>query len=389
MKTSRLLLLLILLAAAAALGWQIHARLDDLGGEKKSRDRQARPVPVVVAPVERGPIARERAFTGTLEAHAEFVAAPKLGGILEHLAVDLGDPVIRGQVIARLDNAEFVQAVAEAEAEREVARANLAEAQSLLKIAARELKRVDQLSERGVSSASQRDTAQAEQLARKAHVQVTRAQLAQAEARLETARIRLGYTEVRADWDGQGEQRLVAERYVDQGETVSANSELLRIVALDPIKAVIFVTEKEYAGLRPGQSVSLSTDAYPNRSFNGVIERVAPVFREATRQARIEVRADNPDLALKPGMFVRAGVVLERLAEATVIPAQALTRRDEVPGVFRLADDGGSVSWLPVTPGIRQGERLQIVQPELSGRVVVLGQQLLSDGAAVILSEDR
>ena len=84
------------------------------------------------------------------------------------------------------------------------------------------------------------------------------------------------------------DQRVVAERYVDEGETVSANTPLLKIVTLHPITAVIFVTEKEYAGLRTEQRVELVTDAYQERSFSGVIRRIAPVFREATRQARID-----------------------------------------------------------------------------------------------------
>ncbi len=100
-----------------------------------------------------------------------------------------------------------------------------------------------------------------------------------------------------------------------KGKPSAANTPLLKIVKLNPITAVIFITEKEYAGLQTGQQVSLVTDAYPDRVFAGVIERIAPVFREATRQARIEVQVDNSDLQLKPGMFVRATVVLDRVDE--------------------------------------------------------------------------
>ncbi len=192
MASPRFVLLSLLIAVAAGLGWQIYARLDSLQeGSQRSRT-DARPAPVITAPIERASIVLERSFSGTLEAHAEFVAAPKIGGIIERLSVDLGDRVTRGQMIAKLDNAEFVQAVAQAEADLEVARANLGEANSLLKIAERELERIDQLSARGVSSASQRDVAQADQLAKQAHVQVTLAQVARAQAQLETARITTG-----------------------------------------------------------------------------------------------------------------------------------------------------------------------------------------------------
>lgn len=153
MKLSRYIFLSLLVTAVSWLGWQIHVRLDS-SQENLQPDRgPTRPIPVVTAPIEQAPIALERVFSGTLEAHAEFVAAPQIGGIIEHLSVNLGDRVARGQVVATLDNAEYLQSVAQAEAELEVARAKLGEAGSLLKIAERELQRVDKLSGSGVSSA--------------------------------------------------------------------------------------------------------------------------------------------------------------------------------------------------------------------------------------------
>ncbi|MCB1759910.1 MAG: efflux RND transporter periplasmic adaptor subunit [Gammaproteobacteria bacterium] len=387
MKRPRLIVFSLLLVTVAWVGWEMSSRLGSRQEAAQGGGKEARPAPVITAPIETAPIALERAFSGTLEAYAEFVAAPKVSGIVKHIFVDLGDSVVRGQVVSRLDNAEFMQEVAQAEAEVKVAKANLAEAKSLSAIAERELKRIDQLSARGVSSAAQRDVAQADQLAKQAHVQVGEAQLARVESELETARIRLGYTEVTADWGIDGSHRVVAERYVDEGENVSANTPLLKIVSLNPITAVIHVTEQEYAGLRVGQQVALVTDAYPKQDFFGVIARIAPVFREVTRQARIEVQVDNSDLKLKPGMFVRARVVLASVDEVTVVPFQALTRRDGMDGLFVLSPDGNSVSWHPVQPGIRQDQRLQVTGEGLQGQVVVLGQQLLRDGSAVLVSD--
>jgi multidrug resistance efflux pump len=74
-------------------------------------------------------------------------------------------------------------------------------------------------------------------------------------------------------------QRVVAERYVDDGQTVAANAPLLLIVELNPIVGVVFVTEKDYAYLAPGQPVSLTTDAFSGEQFRGRIDRIAPVFK--------------------------------------------------------------------------------------------------------------
>jgi RND family efflux transporter MFP subunit len=111
---------------------------------------------------------------------------------------------------------------------------------------------------------------------------------------------------------------VVAERFVEEGDTVSANSPLLSVVELDPLQAVIHATERDYGRLTRGQDALLSTDAWPGEIFPARIERVAPVFQENTRQARVELRVENADHRLKPGMFIRATVVLERAADALV-----------------------------------------------------------------------
>jgi RND family efflux transporter MFP subunit len=386
MKSMRSYLVLSLLAVGTAIGWATYQRLQTTSDAPAGARGKARAVPVEVAPIEIGDIELRRTFSGTLQAFSAFVVAPKVSGRVKQIDADLADIVSRGQVVARLDNDEYVQALRQAEADLAVAKANQAEAQSLLKIAERELERIDKLRQRGVSSESQRDTAMADQLAKAAHVEVTQAQVIRARAALETARIRLGYTEVAADWDSGGERRVVAERYVDAGETVSANAQLLRIVELDPMKAVFFVTERDYARLRPGQRAELTTDAYPGERFAAEIVRISPVFRENTRQARVELKVENPDLRLKPGLFVRVDLVLARAASVAIVPEQALAKRDGRDGVFVLDAEGKQVSWRPVAIGIRHGQRVEIAGEGLAGRVVVLGQQLLDDGSPVAIA---
>jgi RND family efflux transporter MFP subunit len=373
---------------AAGLGWSVFSRLQDQTG---SRGRREGPgfVPVEAARIQRGPITLHRTFSGALEATAAFVVAPKVSGRVEQLTVDLADTVKRGQIVAELDNDEYLQAVVQAEAELEVAKANLFEARSALVIATREFRRNEKLRQTGVASESQFDTAKADQLAKQAQLEVAKAQVTKAQASLETAKIRLGYTKVTADWTGGDDQRVVAERFIDEGETVSANTPLLSIVELDPISGVIFVTEKDYTRLRRGHPALLKTDAYPGETFQGRIERIAPVFRQTTRQARVELTVDNPRHRLKPGMFIRATVVLKRLAEATIVPEQALTKRKDQTGIFVINDDGQSVTWRAVKAGIRENGRVQIQGKGLTGRVVTLGQQMLDDGSRIRVATEQ
>jgi multidrug efflux pump subunit AcrA (membrane-fusion protein) len=94
---------------------------------------------------------------------------------------------------------------------------------------------------------------------------------------------------------------------------------------------------------------------------------------------------NNPQHRLKPGMFIRATVVLTQVAEATIIPEQALAIRDDRSGVFMVNADGQAVAWREVKVGIREGDRVQVEGQGLSGRVVILGQQLLKDGSAITI----
>ncbi|MHC4939988.1 MAG: efflux RND transporter periplasmic adaptor subunit [Planctomycetota bacterium] len=382
----RTIFLLLLLGGASFLGWQIYRRLQEVHAPKSAK-RTAHAAPVAVEHTRRGAIELRRTFSGTLEAPDELVVAPKIDGRVRELTVDLADTVRRGQLVARLDADEHIQAVAQADADILVAKANLAEAKSALQIAERGLERLRTLREKKVASESQLDVAIADHLAKQAAVEVARARVKRAEAAHETARIRLGYTEIRADWTGGDEDRVVAQRHVDAGATVRANAQLFTILELDPLNGVVYVPERDYARLSVGQTVDVRTDAHADEVFGGTIVRIAPTFRRETRQARVELSIPNEDRRLKPGMFIRATVVLARVEDAVLMTAAALTKRDDRVGVFVVTGDGKHVRWQPLEIGIRDGNVVQVLDDGFSGRVVTLGQQLVDDGSEIVIPE--
>jgi RND family efflux transporter MFP subunit len=303
------------------------------------------------------------------------------------LTVDLADSVERGQVVAELDAAEFIQAVQQAEAELAVEQAMLRQAENAFEISGRENERIRLLRERGIASDAEFDIAQADLLQKQGQVQVAQAQVRRAEAALETARIRHSYTQVTADWSEEDSLRRVAERHVDEGQMVTANQALFLVVQMDPIVAVITVTERDYGQLRPDLEARLQTDALPGETFEGRVVRVSPVFQTSSRQARVEIELPNPDNRLKPGMFVRATLTFRRVAEAWAVPEEALTRRRDREGLFVLDAAGTRVRWVPVTPGIRSGGWVELLDAGVTGRVVTLGQHLIDDGSAVVMAE--
>lgn len=367
----------VLLLAVAWRLWVV------LSVEEQAAAAQGRAVPVEVARVERGAIELRRTFSGTLESTAEFSVAPKVSGRIESLKAALADELHNGDVVATLDSDEYTQELRQAEADLAVAEATLAEARSGKEIADRTMARQSTLRERGVASDAQFDTARAEQLSAEASLAVAEAQLNRAQSAVETARIRLSYTQVRARWTEGDTRRVVAQRMVEEGDTVAANTPLIRVVELDPIRAVIYVAERDYALLTAGQKVNITTDAYADRTFEGVISRVSPVFESNSRQARVELRVPNPDRLLKPGMFVRATAVLRRVEDTLIVPEVAVIHRANRSAVFVIDPDTATARLVSVETGIADAGRLQVTSEGLSGLVVTLGQPLLDDGSPV------
>jgi multidrug efflux pump subunit AcrA (membrane-fusion protein) len=241
-----------------------------------------------------------------LEALAEFVVAPKVSGRVERVLVNIADTVRRGQVVAELDNDEYVQAVAQARADLEVARANLSEAESALEIADREFKRTESLLKARHRLRFRVRCRQAGAAGQTGPAESRRSPGGQGQSALETANIRLGYTQVTAGWTGVDDNgrrgRALCGRRPDRRRQYAPAA---LIVDLDPIVGVVFVTERDYAQPAARAAGIADHGRLSRRTFTGRIDRIAPVFRTATRQARIEMTIDNPQHRLKPGMFIR------------------------------------------------------------------------------------
>jgi RND family efflux transporter MFP subunit len=330
-----------------------------------------------------GPIADIRQLSGTLKATSDFTVSAKVAGRIASFEADLGSAVERSGLLGQIDPEPFALQVQQVSAEVLVAEANLRAAEARAGLAQRELERRRQLEERGFISDDQYEEALAQSLSATAAKEVSEAELTRARASLEAAQVQLSYTEIRAEWSGPGEVRYVAERFVDAGDRVGVNDPLFRMVSLDPVLAQLHVTEVDFSRLRVGDAVRLRVDAFPGEVFVGEVVRIAPVFSEQSRQVRVEVRVNNPNGQLRPGMFARAELVLEERESVQLVPEEALVRRNGGNGVFITEGEPLVARWVPVETGILENGMLEIVSPELSGSVIILGQQLVEDGTPV------
>ncbi|HHO75176.1 MAG TPA: efflux RND transporter periplasmic adaptor subunit, partial [Deltaproteobacteria bacterium] len=360
MKKGYYILTAIVVVVALIL-WQIFLRTPQMADWQDGQHRL--PVAVEVAPVMHETIMETGTYTGTLLPKSRFVVAPKIAGRLKKIMVDIGDEVANGSLVAVLADDEYVQQVDQARAELDVARANIEENHSTLNLKKREFERAKTLRAKKIVSESELDAAQTQYEAAVARQKVVIAQAAQKEAELKSAQVRLDYTRISAHWEDGRHSRYVSERFIDEGAMLSANTPIVSIIDIDTLKAVIYVIERDYPRVRSGQASEITTDAYPGRTFSGIIDRIAPVLKEAARQARVEIAIVNPDKILKPGMFVRVKIEYDRHENATIVPVGALIKIDGQPCVFLADTDMLKARLVAVDTGIISDDRAEIVDP--------------------------
>lgn len=350
-------------------------------GANLQRNNQSS-VAVEVDSVRYGSIIQMRSLTGTVIPQSRYVISPKVAGRLMEIRKRIGDVVAAGEVVARLDNDEYFQAVKEAEANLNVAKANLLEAESALEMAQQELNREKSLQEKGIASFSELDAAQTQFNAREAGLKLAQAQMISRQSSLDLARIRLDYTNLKASSTG-----FIGERFVDEGALLSANSPVLSVVTFDKVFIRTSIVERDYSLIKIGMLADIEVDAFPDQHFSGVVARIAPVIEQKSRNAELEIEVPNDSLLLKPGMFARINLILQQKGNAQLISSQALIQKDGKSGVFVVDSDESIARYNRVTIGILNSGNTEIIDPQLSGLVITLGQHLLKDGSSVILPE--
>ena len=380
----RFLALIIALAAIGLLGWHVYFKVSP-SGKNKTRQRRALPIAVEITPIRKVTIRDIGLFTGTLHPRTQFIVAPKIAGRLEKLLLNIGDQIDRNQLIAVLEDDEYLQQVDQVKAELEVAKAILEESRSMLKISEREFERTKALRKKKIASDSELDTAEAQYRTQEAKLRVAIAQVVQKEAVLKAARVRLSYTRIRAPQEQDNGQRVVGERFVDEGAMLAPNTPIISILDINLMTAVIHVIERDYSRVKIGQEAEVTTDAFPDRKFFGKIRRVAPLLKETSREARVEIEIPNQNALLKPGMFVRVRIEFDRHNNATVVPSDALVKRKGQQGVFSADTSEMKAFFIPVKLGIVNDDLTEVVSPTLTGSVVKLGHHLLEDGSKIIL----
>jgi len=210
-----------------------------------------------------------------------------------------------------------------------------------------------------------------------AAVMTARANVANAESQLGLAQRSLSYMNVFSPIDG-----FVSERTADVGEYVSPSSKVATVVRINPLRVRIDIPEQAIPEVKIGQSVSVTTSAWPDRNFSGRIARISPNVTATSRTLTVEAEIENSSGVLKPGQFATVRILQERAEPALLVPQRSVRTESGVSRVFVIKD--GHARERIVQLGQTDGDLVEVksgVQPDET--IATSNLELLSDGITV------
>jgi HlyD family secretion protein len=359
------------LLAAAVYGWQ-RARVPEV------------PVYLTESP-HRGELRATVSATGTLQPVNRVDVGSEVSGLIAEVFVDFNDRIEAGDPLARLDSETLEARVASAQASLAVAEASLAQAEATVAESAAQLARSRDLAARNLISQQTLDADEAVSLRARAAVASARAQVTAARAALREAETSLRKAVILAPISG-----IVIAREVDPGQTVAASFQtpVLFTLAEDlrHMRLHLDLDESDVGQVREGQEAEFRVDAYPGRSFHAEIVSVRFNPRTVNNVVTYEtvLAVDNPELLLRPGMTATAEILVDRRADALLVPNRALRFVPpfaERAGAARATEEGARV-WVlsgtepfavPLTTGLTDGENTEVLDGgiTLDSRLIV------------------
>ncbi|MCS6779521.1 MAG: efflux RND transporter periplasmic adaptor subunit [Geminicoccaceae bacterium] len=361
MLRSLLAVLVVLLLGSAAAGAYWHYVALPAQQKQQAPGPGGRggggPVPVEAMSVKVEPAETAVEAVGTLLSNESVTVRPEVAGRIAAFHFEEGGRVTAGQLLVELDAS--------------TEKATLAEAKARLMLAQNNLERARELRRTNVGTQRALDEAEAAYKIAEAAVELAQAQFAK--------------RQIKAPFDAK-----VGLRRVSVGEFVTAGTELTTLEQIDPIKVDFRVPELFLPAVAVGNPIRISVDAFPDRAFVGRVTAIDPAVDERGRALIVRAAIDNPDEALRPGLFARVQLTLSIKPEALWIAEEAIVPQGREQVVFRLVDQGEGkpkrVERVVVKTGMRRPGEVEIVEGLRAGDLVVTaGVGRVRDGAAAIV----
>lgn len=352
------------LADAPVIGAYLAKPNAQASGQGRGRGAPTGPATVDVDTVKTGRMVEIRESVGTVRAYESITVTSKVAGIIKAIGFEEGQKVNTGDRLVQLDDTER-------RAEIEQTTAENSRAMGLRNEVAIKLERATALNRAGAGTGAQVDDLSAQVKSLEGSIAATQAQRKGAEARLEDYNIR-------APFAGR-----VGIRSVSLGAFISPGTRITTLDDLSRVRLDFAVPENLLGRLKPGQAVNASSPAYPGRVFRGTVSTLDTRVDQPTRTVRLTAEFDNPDEALKPGMFLSVALEVTTKENAVVVPEEAIVAEGMRQIVYPVKDN--KVERRVISIGQRQDGKVEVVDGLKPGEtIVVLGVQRVRAGAEVI-----
>lgn len=275
--------------------------------------------------VESGALVQTVSASGVIEALVTVEVGSQISGQIRSIMVDFNDRVKAGQVLAELDPQTYQSRLRLGQADVAAGEAAVRQAEAQAQQARQDLARRRSLAAQGYYSAAALEAAEAQARTSAAALEAARARVQQSRASLRTTEVDLSRTRIIAPIDG-----IVVLRAIEPGQTVAASFQapvLFRIARdFDRVKVKISVDEADIGGVKEGQAVTFSVDAFPDQVFEGVVTQVRkqPVTEQNVVAYTVMAEAQNTGGRLMPGMTANADIVIQRREGVLKVPVAAL-----------------------------------------------------------------
>ncbi len=319
--------------------------------ETSATGDEQRKEPVEVMKLQPQTIARSVEYPATLQAYEEVHLAPAQPGRIEDIFVDVSDRITKGSPLVEMDKTQLHQA--------EVQLRNL-EA---------DFRRLDTLKKYGSVAQQQYDQLKTQYEVAKSNVEFLKEN-----------------TRLLAPFNG-----IVSGRYFEPGEmysgtptTQAGKAAVLSVVQINRLKTLVPLSEKYFPQAKPGMEATIKVDIYPEKNFTGRIERVHPTIDPTNRTFNLELAINNSVNLLRPGMFARVTLELDK-EEAILLPSAAVLKMQGSNVRYLFVEKNGTAHRISVNIGNRFDDNIEVISDELKvgDNIIVTGQSRLLDGVPV------
>ncbi|MBV8634596.1 MAG: efflux RND transporter periplasmic adaptor subunit [Burkholderiaceae bacterium] len=327
----------VLLVGAIAAGYAVqHGKVGGVASKTDTAEDKKQPVQELAASDYTTVQARELSvmlpISGALAPLNQATVKSKVIAEVSETRVPEGVKVARGQVVMLLGTGDLQAKVVAAQATEEDAKAKLG-------LALKTHENNQTLLRQKFISQTAYDTAEN-------NVDIARAALKSATAQLEIARHALDDATIRAPIDG-----IVSKRFLQAGEKASPDTALFSIVDLRQMLLEAQVPASEIPRVKEGQVVAFDVEGFDSRRFHGKVARINPAADAGSRAITVYIAVDNPDGALRGGMFANGGITLQQSAATPVVPLAAVHIDNGAASVFKI--ENGKVVEQPVKLGLK------------------------------------